>query len=393
MLTIGSPLNGRLPRAADVGARGRYNLRIAYLVTATQPIGGAQVHVRDLARSMCDLGHEAVVLTGGTGSLPGLSPEVQVSVPALGRAIRPTADVKAFWQIRTVLKEFRPQLLSTHSSKAGWLGRMAARSLGIPSLFTAHGWAFTEGVPQPWRSIYLCAERVAGPLAARIITVSEHDRELALRYRVAAPDRVITVHNGVPDVSPSLMAKPEIDPPRLVMVARFGEQKDHTTLIQALAGLQDLPWSLDLVGGGEGQEVVQDLVHRVGLGERVRFLGPQQDVARCLAQSQVFVLASRWEGFPRSILEAMRAGLPVVATDVGGVREAVDRGKTGLLVRRGDVSGLRTALYQLLKQPEMRRRLGQAGRVRYKAYFTFERMFAETFRVYESVLKERGLQN
>lgn len=344
--------------------------------------------MRDLARSLQNLGHRVTVVTGGTGALPGLQPGAQVSLPALARPIDPAADVRAYRQIRAVLQALSPQLLSTHSSKAGWLGRLAARSLGIPVLFTAHGWAFTEGVPQPKRTVYLWAERLAAPLAARIITVSHYDRELATRYGVGSPEQLITVHNGMPDVSPSFRARPEVDPPRLVMVARFGAQKDHAALLQALNKLRDLPWSLDLIGGGDGRETVEHLAQLQGLAERVRFLGSRADVAEHLAQAQIFVLASRWEGLPRSILEAMRAGLPVVASDVGGVREAVDHGKTGLLVPRGDVDALRAALEQLLRQPEMRKRMGRAGRARYETHFTFERMLAETLQVYEAVLHE-----
>lgn len=345
--------------------------------------------MRDLALRLRDLGHRVTVMTGGTGALPGLPPEAQVSLPALARPIHPAGDLRAYLQIRAALKALRPQLLSTHSSKAGWLGRLAARSLGIPVVFTAHGWAFTEGVAQPQRTFYLWAERLVAPLADRIITVSHYDRQLAIRCGVGVPEQLITVHNGMPDVSPSLRARPEVDPPRLVMVARFGAQKDHATLLRALRELRDLPWSLDFIGGGAGREAIERLARFEGLTERVRFLGPRPDVAELLAQAQIFVLASHWEGLPRSILEAMRAGLPVVASDVGGVREAVDHGKTGLLVPRGDVGALRAALEQLLMQPETRRRMGTAGRARYEAHFTFDRMLAETLQVYEAVLATR----
>lgn len=349
------------------------------------------MHVRDLASALQAAGHEVTVLSGGTRRLSSATGELACahrSLPALVRPINPLLDARALRQIRATLADLQPDLLSTHSSKAGWLGRMAARTLGIPTLFTAHGWAFTEGVPQPQRVAYLWAERLVGRLAARIITVSEHDRQLALRHRVAPPDRLITVHNGMPDVEPALRAHPEVDPPKLVMVARFGPQKDHKGLFQALANLRHLHWSLDLVGEGEGREVVERWVQSAGLADRVRFLGARDDVAEILSQAQIFVLVSRWEGLPRSILEAMRAGLPVVASDAGGVREAVDHERTGLLVPRGDVDGLRAALQRLIEAPGLRGVMGVAGRTRYEERFTFDRMLQETLAVYEEVLAE-----
>lgn len=253
-------------------------------------------------------------------------------------------------------------------------------------VFTAHGWAFTEGVPERERRLYACAERLVAPLADRIITVSDHDRELALAHRVAAPERLVTIHNGVPDVPSSLFARPSEGPPRLAMVARFEPQKDHFTLLDALAGLIDVSWELELIGDGPWRKAVEKRVEDLSLVRRVRFLGARKDVAQLLARAQVVVLSSKWEGLPRTILEAMRAGLPVVASDVGGVREAVADGETGFLVPRGDVAVLRDRLLRLIQSPQLRVRMGQAGRSRYERHFTFERMFDETMSVYEAVL-------
>ena len=116
------------------------------------------------------------------------------------------------------------------------------------------------------------------------------------------------------------------------------------------------------------------------------FWGTRDDVPELLAGSQVFVLPTKWEGFPISILEAMRAGLPVIASDVGGVREAVGEGETGFLVPRGDAATLRARLEMLLKQPDLRARLGAAGRRRYEARFGLERMLKKTRAVYDEVL-------
>ena len=270
---------------------------------------------------------------------------------------------------------------------AGWLGRLAGRLLGIPVVFTAHGWTFAEGVSGTGRKVYRLAERLAAPLADRIITVSRHDRDFALAAGVGTPAQIVAVHNGMADLPASCRASPENEPVRLIMVARYEAQKDHRPLIQALASMADRPWFLELVGGGPGEPDVRSLIESHGLSDRVEVHGLRSDVAERLAESQVLVLISHWEGLPRSILEAMRAGLPVVASDVGGVREAVVEGETGYLVPRGDVGVLAERLAALLDDPALRKTMGQAGRDRYHEGFRFERMYQETLGVYGSLLE------
>jgi glycosyltransferase involved in cell wall biosynthesis len=369
-------------------------MRIVYVVTRSDSIGGAHVHVRDLATALRRAGHETVVLSGQAGPFAEVLAERGIPyypLRHLVRPIHPWRDARAALEIRAYLKWLRPDLVSAHSSKAGWLCRLVGTQLGIPALFTAHGWSFTTGVPALPARLYRWVERLTAGLADRIITVSEYDRQLALRYRVVSPAKLVTVHNGMPDVAPALRAEPERCPPRLVMIARFEPQKDHTTLLRALAQLKATPWELDLIGDGPLRAQAGALVAELGIGQRVRFLGFRRDIGEQLAAHELFLLISHWEGFPRSILEAMRAGLPVVASDVGGVRESVLQGQTGFVVPPQDVGALSARLETLLGDPGLRARLGAAGRRRYEQHFTFERMFEETLAVY-SALTRRPLR-
>ena len=363
-------------------------MKVAYIVTRSDLIGGAQVHVRDLAASLLRQGHEAVVLTSGTGpyveNLRVAGVET-VTLRHLGAAIRPVRDLRALLEIRSVLRQIKPDLVSTHSSKAGVLGRIAARLLGIPVVFTAHGWAFTPGIPPREAAIYRWIERLAAPLATRIITVSEFDRQLALEHRLAPADRIVTVHNGMPDVPAALRADPARSPVRLIMIARFEPQKDHVTLFQALAALRDEPWQLDLVGDGPLLPEARAMVEELGLAGRVHFWGQRMDVAERLSEAQVAVLITNWEGFPRSILEAMRAGLPVISSAVGGIVESLRDGETGFVVAQGDGAGLQQRLRQLLHDPELRARMGRSGRQRYERYFTLDHTLEKTLAVYQAI--------
>ena len=368
-------------------------MKIAYVVTRAEPIGGAQVHVRDFAYALQRRGHHPMVLTSGSGpyteALRSAGIET-ISLPSLQAAIHPVRDLRALHELRGVLKQSRPDLVSAHSSKAGVLGRLAARSLGIPVIFTAHGWAFTPGIPYPHATLYTWIERLAAPLASKVITVSEFDRRLALTRGVAASRKLVTIHNGMPDVDPELRADPTRTPVRFTMVARFEPQKDHTTLLHAMSGLPQDGWSLDLIGDGPLQARAEELCQRLGLTNRVRFWGQRMDVDARLAETQVALLISNWEGFPRSILEAMRAGLPVISTAVGGVVESVRNGETGFTVSRGDVAGLRQRLAQVLADAGLRARLGRNARQLYEERFTLEMTLEKTLAVYREVLEARS---
>ena len=346
--------------------------------------------MRDLALAVLARGHQPLVLTGGGGpyveSLRAQGVET-FTLASLGAPISPLRDLRALQEIRRLLSTLRPDLISTHSSKAGILGRLAGRTLGVPVIFTAHGWAFTPGVPSREARIYRWIERLAAPLASRIITVSEFDRRLALAYGVASGDKVVTIHNGMPDVGEELRADPAGSPVRLAMVARFERQKDHVTLFQALAGLMQDSWRLDLIGDGPLLSEAKALSAQLGLVDRIQFLGQRMDVDTRLSQAHVALLITNWEGFPRSILEAMRAGLPVVASAVGGISESVRDGETGFTVPQGDVECLRQRLKQLLDNPELRVRMGRNARQLYERNFTLAHTVEKTLTVYREVAR------
>jgi glycosyltransferase involved in cell wall biosynthesis len=361
-------------------------MKIVQVLTRGDVLGGAQSHVHDLCVALKRAGHDVTVITGPPGIFNerlagcGIS---QLSIADLIRPVRPWRDVRALASLVKALREIRPDLVCAHTAKAGWLARTAARLLGIPSTFTPHGWSMIDRASLKPRAIFLWAERLAGYMGTRTINVCHYERRLATSYRVAAPESLDVVHNGITDVPFVRAQAVMLQPPTLVMVARYEEQKDHEILLEALAELTHLDWRLALVGEGEREAAIRHRVAALDLTDRVRLLPGNTDVAQLLLESQIFVLATKFEAFPISILEAMRAGLPVVATDVGGIAEAVGHEETGLLVAAGDRGALRNALSHLIDDPAMRARLGEAGRTRYLAHFTSEQMVEDTLRVYD----------
>jgi len=362
------------------------SMHICFIVTRGDSIGGAQIHVRDMAVALQRDGYRATVLTGAPGAMTDQLEEAGVEwrhLPALVRPISPAKDMRAMCAAAALLRRMKPDLLSCHTAKAGMVGRLAGFLAGVPTIFTAHGWQFADGIPGGQARAVLAIEKVVAPLCRRVITVSDYDFALAVRKKAVKPAKMITIHNGLPWLE--VPEKKEGGDCRLLMVARFQEQKDHATLINALAGLQDLDWRMELVGDGPGMEMEKKRVRDLGLEERIDFTGQQLDVPERMERSDIYLLISHWEGFPRSIIEAMRAGLPVIASDVGGCRESVMEGQTGFLVSRGGEEVLRDRIAQLIRDPGLRGKLGRAGRVRYEEQFTFKRMYDRTIALYRVI--------
>lgn len=357
--------------------------------------GGAQANVLALAQGLRGL-YDVTVACGPGGPLVGRLRQEGirvVEIPRLVRAPSPLADLATLVRLARWMRRERFALVHCHSTKAGLLGRMAARLAGTPAvLFTTHGWPFAgPWWPPPVRMLLALAEKVAARLTTTIICVSQRDREAALRVGIGPPTRLEVIPNGIaPD--PWLARAPVQEdgagtgrPCTAVMVSRLKEPKDPITLVKAWTQL-GADRRLLLVGDGPMREQVEALVQGSGLGGRVTLLGTRQDVPALLSMADVFVLSSRWEGMPLSVIEAMMSGLPVVATDAGGVSEAVVHGETGLLVPAGDPDALALALARLLGDSELRQRMGEAGRRRALERFTEERMLAQTAAVYERAL-------
>jgi glycosyltransferase involved in cell wall biosynthesis len=359
-----------------------------FVITRGDSIGGGQIHVRDMARALQARGVRVGVASGSAGALQAELAQTGIPffvVHDLVRSINPFFDLVAIGALRRRIRHFKPDLVSCHTSKAGLVGRLAALLEGVPAVFTAHGWQFAEGIPIWQKLTVLSVEIILARLTPRIITVSGYDRDLALKYKLGSPAKIRLVHNGMPWLDKLERREGSSSTVRLIMVARFQTQKDHATLFEALSRLEDLPWSLELVGDGPDMARWQAWVDARGWSGRVRFSGQVLDVPRRLEATDIFVLASLWEGFPRSILEAMRASLPVVVSDVGGVRESVDDGVNGYVVPVRDATALADRLARLLADASLRRSLGDAGRARYENEFTFEAMLARTQNVWDQV--------
>jgi len=368
-------------------------MKITYIITRSD-WGGAQAHLYDLIEyAHTNTDHSCHLIVGEEGRLAEQVRNLGVPVtivPTLIQPIHPLKDILAVRDLVRLLKQINPDIIHLHSSKAGMVGRIAARILRLRAIFTAHGWAFTDGVSFFRRMISLPLERWVARYSQRIICVSEYDRELALQYRVGRSEQLVTIHNGIPDINENQCLLEENSNKKrsvlkCVMVARFSSQKDYATLLHA-ASQVTVPVELHLAGQGELIASMRSLARELQIEDKTNFLGPRSDIPALLSSNDVFVLTTNYEGFPISILEAMRAGLPVIATDVGGVGEAVIDSVTGYLVPRGDSKAVQERIEILAENPELRRKMGEAGRNRFLEHFTSQEMINKTFSLYKEVL-------
>jgi glycosyltransferase involved in cell wall biosynthesis len=343
------------------------------LVITRSDLGGAQRHVLELLNGL-HARHHLMLVCGDDGWLMTQAKQLGIErriIPNLVQPIHPRLDVAAFRSLRALIAAWKPDLVHAHSSKAGVVARLAAASLGVPSLFTAHGWAFQPSYGWLRRHVALILERTAASLSrGPILCVSRFDRDLALSHHFPGK-QIRVVHNGIPDFEETEQAGPR-NPHRVVMVARFAAPKDHETLVRAIALVPQV--QVELIGNGPDQERIRRLVARLGLNDRCWFSGAAEDVPQRLTQAGIFALSSRTEGLPICILEAMRAGLPVIASAVGGISELVDHGVGGLLVPPGDPAALATALRRLVQDPALSRTMGRFGRQRFLDHFRQDKM-------------------
>jgi glycosyltransferase involved in cell wall biosynthesis len=374
--------------------------RLLYVITNSD-FGGAQQHVFSLIDSL-QQEYEIHLAVGVSGNLTDKLQAIGIKTyifPALVRQISPAQDLRAIKQCLKLIHEIQPDLIHAHSSKAGMVARIAGFWAKIPTLFTAHGWGFDDRISLKRRLPVLLIEKILALITTKVICVAESDRQLAIRKKVFPPRKLVTIYNGITTVDPQGLFTNSINsatnvtqPVRLIMVARFNfQQKDQPTLMRALKELGDQRVHLTLAGTGPNLEEGKLLATELGVASAVSFLGDRSDITALLATNHIFILSTHYEGFPISILEAMRAGMPIIATAVNGIPEQIIDGVTGLLVPPEDSMALAQAIKRLAADPALRQRLGQAAQLKFQQEFTSDKMVEITNQLYRTMLPAPAL--
>ncbi len=372
-------------------------IKILYIITQGE-MGGAQRYVFDLATNLDKTRYEILAAVGTEN--PDLNNSLlkkgikTAGLHHLKRSISPGHDLLAIFEIKKLIKKYQPDIVHLNSSKAGVLGSIAAYLAGNRNVvFTAHGFAFLEPNNFLVKQIYFWAEKFASLFRKKIITVSDFDRTSAIADKLSGPEKLITVHNGIILSSPPHEGGPE----------GVAEQKNTMTSpnpssrggVKPVIGTiaHDYP-TKDLKTLRAAFEIVKEEFPQAEL----KIVSGVTDAVKLLSGFDVYVCSSVKEGFPYTILEAMRAGLPIVSTNVGGIPEAITpylspsplagegggEGAVGILVPPKNPEALAQAIKQLLVNPELALKLGQNAQKKVQQ-FSLDKMLAETERVYQSL--------
>lgn len=384
-------------------------IRIARVITR-MGVGGAALHVALLTKGLGAPEFETQLFSGRTnpteGDMLALHGETAISpliVPHLRRDAAPSRDLRALRDLVRHFRRFRPDLVDTHLSKAGFLGRLAAKIAGVPSVHTFHinifggyGWRPLE------RQAYLRLERIAARWTSRLISLSDELGAEILAHGIGAAAQFRTINLGL-DFGAFEVAPDKINAARARLraelgltenavlighIARLAPVKSVKTFVQAAAMLRRTHPEVTflVIGDGETRPRLEFRARELKLGQNLRFLGLRSDIAALNLGLDAVALTSLQEGTPISIIESLAAAKPVVASDVGGVSRLIEHQKTGFLVPPNDAKAVADALEWVLENPRQAACWGQNGRQKMRREFGIERMIDEHRALYREVL-------
>ena len=379
-------------------------INLLYVITKLE-LGGAQKQLLSLINYLDKKNYNIFLFTAKNGlliqeasSIAGLALEKS---KFLERSINPLKDILALFEIYGFIKKNRIQIVHTHSSKAGILGRLAARLAKTPIIIhTVHGWSFNDYQPGGIRHLYVFLEKICAVFTSKIIVVSKFDQHQGLKNLIGCKNQYVLIRYGL-DVR-GFKDRGRRDEARKAwglsamdlavgMVACFKPQKAPLDFIE-LASLvkRDFPnTKFVLVGDGQLRKRIVARIKQLNLEGQVILTGWRKDIGLILSGLDALMLTSLWEGFPIVVLEAMAAGVALVATDTGGIAEVVINGQTGYLVAPHDIFSMQKRLGELLGSAQKRDEfVGRSREAISAEEFLLSRMFENTTQIYSTLLEK-----
>jgi glycosyltransferase involved in cell wall biosynthesis len=387
--------------------RGR--IRVLHPITRLI-VGGAQENTILTARLLDPARWEVTIVagtqTGSEGSLIETAKEQGIPLileASLVREVNPWQDLLAIFRLAQLMRRGRYTIVHTHSSKAGIVGRWAAKLAGVPIIVhTVHGWGHHDHQHPLVRQYYIWMEKLTLPITDKLIVVSPLNIDKGLAAGIGKAEDYVVIRSGIelerfghPQCSPAKTRAAwgiPAEAPVVGTVTRLSPQKGPLDFVRAAHLIaQTLPEvRFIMVGDGPLRPQVEELIRELGLEGRLVLTGLRRDVPDLLAAFDLFVLSSLWEGLPRVVTQAMASGLPVVATAIDGSAEAIEEGVNGLLTPPGEPQAIAAAVLQLLRDPAQRRQMGQSGQAR-ALEFDVRTMVAKIAALYEELLQQKGL--
>jgi glycosyltransferase involved in cell wall biosynthesis len=384
-------------------------MKIVHIITRLI-IGGAQENTLLSCEGQHDLGHEVTLITG-----PGLGPEGSLEARARGygyrvevldemkRAILPAADWSIFRTLVERLESIRPDVVHTHSSKAGIIGRWAAHVAGVPVIIhTIHGLAFTASTSRTVNNVYKILERRTAPISTKIVCVADAMAEQSLAARIGRKDQYVTIYSGM-ETRPFLESSSTREEVRSRLgiastdivagtIARLFDLKGHDDLLDIAPDLCAKYPRLRFLWVGDGtlRKRFEDRMDAMGLRDRFILTGmvPPGEVPALTGAMDILVHPSRREGLARALPQGGLAGKPTITYDIDGAREGVIDGVTGFVLKPFDKAQLSQAMSVLLSDEQKRREMGEAGRAFAVERFDTKVMVRRLDELYRELVKQ-----
>ncbi len=370
-------------------------------------IGGAQENTLLTCRGLVDRGHRVTLVagpeTGSEGSLWERARDTGcelVTVPTMLRKVCPLNDPRAYYALSRLFRSLKPDVVHTHSSKAGILGRFAAARAGVPIIVhTIHGMSFNRTQAWPRRAAYRWLERRGARVSSAIVSVADAMTDQAVVAGMAPRGRFVTIYSGIETdhFAPCATTRERyrrewsIQPEDIVVgtIARLFSNKGYDDVIEiiprAVARCPRLRFIW--VGGGACHDRYEQRLERLGVRDRVHFVGliAPEEVASVLTAFDILLHASRWEGLPRAVVQGLLTEVPPVCYDIDGAPEVVRPGETGITVPLGDTEKLADAIVTLAADSTLRERFGRRGRSLCLERFDWRLMVEQIAELYHTV--------
>lgn len=369
--------------------------KILYVITKSN-WGGAQRYVYDLATNLPKEKFYPIVILGGEGELGVKLEEKNINIIKIDRLTRDINffdDLLVFFKLIKIFKKERPDVIHLNSSKISGLGALAGRLTSVPKIiFTVHGWPFNESRPYIQKILIKFASWLTVLLSHLTITVSEKDFHDSPLFIIKSKLRLI--HNGIVaqeieggNRARELLGIKEISPRESVVIGTIAELHRNKGILYAIKAMERLSRdainaSFVIVGEGEDRKKIEELIIIKNLSKSVFLLGEKKNAGRLAGAFDIFLLPSIKEGLPYVLLEAGMAGLPVVATEVGGTPEIIDHMKNGILVPAKDTEAIARAIKFLIDNPEKRKEFGEKLKEKVGKEFKLETMVEKTLAMY-----------
>jgi len=377
---------------------------LLYVITKLE-LGGAQKQLLSLIRSLDKERFDILLFTACDGLLlkeasciKGLTLRKS---RYLERPINPLKDLLALIEIYRFIKKNNIDIVHTHSSKAGILGRFAAKLAKVKFVIhTVHGWSFNDYQPILSRIFFICLERFSAHFTDKLIVVSHYDKQKGLKNRIGDEGKYKLIRYGIEyteffRADGKIKEELGINSTDLVvgMISCFKPQKSPQDFIKLSFLVNQIFPNVKflLVGDGVLRNQIKKLINNFKLQDKVILTGWRKDISRILSAIDIFVLTSLWEGLPIVVLEAMSANLPVVATHTGGIEEVIIEDKTGFLVSPSNMNTMSEKIAILLKDESLRRQMGQNAKNNLGIQFTVQNMVRNNQDLYVSLFEKRGL--